>query len=194
MEIKVKSENKEKKYLKGTYMMQRKTPFGVVAPNEWLENKGYHLIINQDQMQRACKDAEIEGPKIVLECIEKGTVPDSAMNQDFIKELRDLRAGLDKARKELEKTQAELLKSGTKAIAEEPAKPSIPEPVKTGDVGTGNENVDRVLNMLRAKETVGDVKDYAKTTLEMDAFKGNPSKDTVIEKIGEYLLSQSVTE
>ena len=172
-----------KVYPKDTFMMETGSPFGIVGPSEYLENKGKHLVITGEQARRVSKDPEVEGPKVFMDCVETGTIPAAAMTQDFVKQIREIRA-------EMDKEKADLLKPKKS----EPKTPAIAPPVAVETEGTGNVEVDKVIATLQGMETVGEVKEYAKNTLGMPPFLGNPNKASVIAKISEHLLNPAEAE
>ena len=172
---------KAKVYPKGTFMMENTPPYGVSGPSEFVENKGYHVIINQEQMVRACKNPMVEGPKILMECVNAGTVPINADTQALAAQVKRLQKELDDKKTAEEKAA----KAKTEAEGKNP-----PAPVQ---VETGNSAIDEVVKTLEAMEGPADVKEYAKKTLGMKStdFPGNPSKGKVIETVKEHLVSTS---
>lgn len=168
-----------KKYPKKTYMMETEPPYGVCGPNQFLEEKGTHLLIDLDQMKRACKDPLTEGPKIILECMNNGNIPVTANKQKLSDTVRKIQNAAD--RKKLESDKAEEEKKNAD-------KHNPPEPEQVGSESTGNSSIDAVIEMLKEYDNVGDIKTYAKETLGMESsdFPGNPGKDKVLEAIQEH--------
>lgn len=172
---------KAKKYPRDSYMMQNKPPYAVSGCSEWVEKYGSHVIIDQKQMVRACKNPMVEGPKILLECVGSGKVPVNADTQKLAAEVRRLQKEVDD-----EKTAKE---AAEKALKDAEGK-NPPAPVQ---VETGNSAVDDVVKTLEAMESAADVKTYAKETLGMKStdFPGNPSKGKVIEAVRDNLMAKA---
>lgn len=168
-----------KRYPQKTYMMDTEPPYAVCGCSQFVEDKGTHVIINLEQMVRACKDPLVEGPKIVLECVDAGRGPKEASPQEMAAKIRRLQSALDKNKMEEEKAAEE----------EQPSETDLPEPVQ---VESGNSTVDALIKMLENYNGAADVKAYAKDTLGMTSadFPGNPSKEKCIEAVRSHMLNK----